>query len=215
MVLPDQPLHEDGEMSERIVICDIAQLIAFVKLQEQVEQLCAEAQSLFVSVAVAVDQQRLPMQPVQPFTAIRDVRFEAKAVDRFFDPERRFRRRPGTDAQRHRAGSFQRLRWQGLQAGDATAEIADQTGSLVVVTDGKVPEPAQVTPSGQAERVRIARQTLDLFSGPFEIGVAPRGLQIQSLRAGTDGAFVGRRVKQAAIDVRLRFESRIEAWQLP
>ena len=69
MVFLDQSLHEDGEVRERVVVRDIAQLIALVELQKQVKQIGAEAQPLFTSVAVAVDQERLSMEPVQPFTA--------------------------------------------------------------------------------------------------------------------------------------------------
>ena len=74
----------------------------------------------------------------------------------------------------------------------------------------------QVPSSGQPQRVRIARQVLDLASGPLEVGAAPCGFQVQSIGSGAVGSIrVNRRVEQPAINLRMRLNARIEERQFP
>ena len=105
MVLSNQTLHEDREMRKGVVRCHIAQLIAVTEFQEQVKQVGAETQALLAAIAVTVNQERLPMEPIQPFAGIRDVGFEAEIGHGFFDPERRLSRRSRGDAQWHHTDS--------------------------------------------------------------------------------------------------------------
>ena len=87
MILSHQALHEDGQMREGIVRRDIAQLVAFAQLQEQMKQIGAETQALFAPIAITVDQKRLPVEKLQPlFTAIREVGFEAEVAVRISRP---------------------------------------------------------------------------------------------------------------------------------
>ena len=105
MVLSNQTLYEDREMRKGVIRCNIAQLIAVAEFQEQVKQVGAETQALLASITVTVNQERLPMEPIQPFAGFRDVGFKAEVAHGFLHPERRLSRRSGADAQRHYTGS--------------------------------------------------------------------------------------------------------------
>ena len=60
-IFTDQSLHEDRQMSERVVCGHITELISVGQFQQQMEQLRPKQQSLFVAVAILVDQSHLPM----------------------------------------------------------------------------------------------------------------------------------------------------------
>ena len=105
MVLSNQTLYEDREMRKGVIGCHIAQLIAITEFQEKVKQVRAETQALPPSITVTINQERLPMEPIQPFAGFRDVGFKAEVAHGFLDPERRLSRRSGGDAQRHYTGS--------------------------------------------------------------------------------------------------------------
>ena len=147
--------------------------------------------------------------------AVWDIRFETEVADGLLDPEFRLGGRSRADAQRHDAGSIKRQWRERFKPGDAAAELANQPGSLIIVGDGDIPEPAQMASPGQTEGVGVAGRAFDRILGPFEPGAAAGGFQVRTVRAGGTGAVLARRrVKQAAVDLRVRLESGVEAGQL-
>ena len=69
-----------------------------------------------------------------------------------------------------------------------------------------------MAPLGQSKRVRIARQTFDIFFAPFEIGAASERLEILlSVRqSDTAGVIDGHSITQATVDLGLRLKGGIE-----
>ena len=152
------------------------------------------------------------MESVQAFAAVREIDFEAEALDGLLDPERGLGGSPGCDLQRHGAAPIQRLGRQDFEARDAGAQAHGQLASPVgILVRGKRQELAQVTAASQVERVPVPGQPFDLGLRPLEPGAAPRCRQGQSLVAGKVAVVVdGRWLQQASVDLRVGIQGGVE-----